>query len=196
MRNDQRGQNQERRDDRSSESSQSPFLKWEGEAPAEPRPRKDGSAGASPSQDTPLRNGSQCSRVHRLLPRFPKRPRICRTDTSALEGPQSDCPARSPWCRVRLLAANRAVDRVSIVAIQKPLGDRGVGVDAAVAEERPVAAGLLLELRVALGEEDLLGVAAGPGEDAAERVGQERAAPELEAAAGGPSWPMRFTAST
>ena len=70
-----------------------------------------------------------------------------------------------------------------LLGIQEPLGDRGVGVDPAVAEERPVAAGLLLEPGVAVGDEDLLGLVAGPGEDAAEGVGQERAAPELEAAA-------------
>ena len=41
-------------------------------------------------------------------------------------------------------------------------------------------------LRVAGGDEDFLGVAAGPGDDPAERVGQKRAAPEFQAAAGGP----------
>ena len=62
------------------------------------------------------------------------------------------------------------------------LGDRAVGVDPAVAQEGPVAASFLLELRVAVGDEDLLVVLAGLGDDPAEGVGDERAAPEFDAA--------------
>ncbi len=60
-----------------------------------------------------------------------------------------------------------------LLGIQEPLRDRGVRVDPAVAQERPVAAGFLLKLRVAIGDEDLLGVLAGLGDDPAERIGQE-----------------------
>ncbi len=75
-----------------------------------------------------------------------------------------------------------------------------VGVDAAVAEEGPVAANLLLQLDVHLGEEDLFLVVAGLGDDAAEGIGDEGAAPELEARAVdcaaadvAVSWPTRLT---
>src|SRR5438128_2652806 len=68
--------------------------------------------------------------------------------------------------------------------IEEPLGKGRIGVDAAVAEEGPVAAGLLLELGVAGGDDDLFGIVPGAREDSAEGIGQERAAPELQAAAG------------
>src|SRR5690348_11228683 len=74
----------------------------------------------------------------------------------------------------------------ALLRVEEPLGDGAVGVDPAVAKERPVAPGLLLETRVARDHQHLFGVVAGPGEQAAERVGQERAAPELEPAVGRP----------
>jgi len=64
-------------------------------------------------------------------------------------------------------------------------GDGGVGVDAAVAEEGPVLAGGFDEGGVEGGGEDLFLVVPGLGEDAAEGVGDEAAAPELEAGGGG-----------
>ncbi len=63
-----------------------------------------------------------------------------------------------------------------LLGIQEPLRDRSVRVDPAVAQERPVAAGFLLKLRVAIGDEDLLGVLAGLGDDPAERIGHEGSA--------------------
>ncbi len=58
----------------------------------------------------------------------------------------------------------------------------------------------LLGLRgVALGDEDRLRVVRRLGEHAAERVGDERAAPELDAVAAPPgvaSWPTRLHAAT
>ncbi len=48
-------------------------------------------------------------------------------------------------------------------SVEEPLGDRCVGVDAAIAQERPVAAGFLLEPGVAAGDHDLLGVVDRPG---------------------------------
>ena len=63
--------------------------------------------------------------------------------------------------RLRAASSNRAHHAVS--AVEEPLGDRRVGVDAAVAEERPVPAGLLLEPGVADGDHDLLGCRRRPG---------------------------------
>src|SRR4051794_3913057 len=71
-------------------------------------------------------------------------------------------------------------------SVEEALGDRSVGVDPPVAEERPVPPRLLLEAGVAGGDEDLLRLAPRAGEHPAEGIGQERAPPELEPAAGGP----------
>jgi len=59
------------------------------------------------------------------------------------------------------------------LGIQEPLRDWSVRVDPAVAEERPVAAGFFLKPGIAIGDDDLLGVLAGLGDDPAERIGQE-----------------------
>src|ERR1700722_11634071 len=69
--------------------------------------------------------------------------------------------------------------------VDEALGDAFVGVYAAVAQEGPVLAGYFDELGVEVGDEDLFFVVAGLGEDAAEGVGDEAAAPELDAGAGG-----------
>ena len=57
-----------------------------------------------------------------------------------------------------------------------------VGVDPAVAEERPVAAGVFAEGGVAVDDQDFFAIGAGSGDDTAEGVGDEGAAPELDAA--------------
>src|SRR5262245_59164840 len=77
-----------------------------------------------------------------------------------------------------------AISEVPVSTVEEALGDGGVGVDAPVAQERPVAAHVLDASAVALDDEDLL---LGPRaflEDDAERIGHERAAPELQAAVG------------
>src|SRR6476469_40724 len=58
--------------------------------------------------------------------------------------------------------------------------NRRVRVDPSIAEEGPVATGVLDQLRIAHGGEDL-GALARFGEDAAEGVGDERVAEELDA---------------
>lgn len=70
--------------------------------------------------------------------------------------------------------------------VEEPFGDVAVGVDAAVAEEGPVAADFVLQLGIALVDEDLFLVARCFGEDPAKRVGEERVAPEFEACISGP----------
>ena len=70
-------------------------------------------------------------------------------------------------------------------SIQEAFGDAFVGVDAAVAEEGPVLAGDFDEFGVEVCDSDLFFVVAGFGEDAAEGVGDEAAAPELDAGCGG-----------
>ena len=66
-------------------------------------------------------------------------------------------------------------------SVKEAAGDALVGVYAAVAEEGPVAAGVLEELAVNLCDEDLFFVVGGLGDDAAEGVCDEGTAPEFEA---------------
>ena len=65
--------------------------------------------------------------------------------------------------------------------IEKTFRDGLVGIDAAVAEKGPVATRLLDEMRIDFADENLLFVVRGLGNDAAERVGKKRSAPELDA---------------
>src|SRR5271165_3095148 len=69
----------------------------------------------------------------------------------------------TPEKRIANLDMNDSEHSMPLLGIQEPLRDRSIRVDPAVAEERPVAAGFLLKLRVAIGDEDLLGVLAGLG---------------------------------
>ena len=71
-------------------------------------------------------------------------------------------------------------------SVEEALLDAAVGVDAAVAQERPVAPHLLDAAEVALADQDLLLVDRGLGHDHAERVAHERRAPELEPGLAGP----------
>ena len=64
--------------------------------------------------------------------------------------------------------------------IEKALRDAAVGVDAPVAEEGPVTAGLFDQRGVDLGDENFFGVVRGFGKDAAEGIGEKAAAPELD----------------
>src|SRR5688572_18482023 len=66
--------------------------------------------------------------------------------------------------------------------VQEPLRDRRVGVDPAVAKERPVRPHDVDPTEVALDEQRLLAIRRGAGEDAAERVGDEGVPPEGQAA--------------
>src|SRR4051794_5904244 len=75
----------------------------------------------------------------------------------------------------RLAVGGRGAD-----GIEKTLGDGRVGIDAAVAQERPVAARVLEEGQVNFADNDLFLFVRGLGEDASERVGQKAAAPELQ----------------
>src|SRR5438876_6904936 len=95
------------------------------------------------------------------------------------------CGRRARWRRAAPTppaCGSRA--RPASSPVEQPLGDRRVGIDAAVAEEGPVAPHLLLVGEVALDDEDRLGVARGLLQHDAERVTDERRAPELEAAVG------------
>jgi len=66
-------------------------------------------------------------------------------------------------------------------AVAPAVGDGGVGVDAAVAEEGPVAADFFDAGAVTFDDEDFFGGVAGFGEGDAEGVGDEGVAPEFEA---------------
>ena len=83
------------------------------------------------------------------------------------------------------LCARRPCASAVLRRIEKALGDGRVGVDAAVAQERPVAARLFNQRPIDLAEQDLFGIVRGLGDDAAEGIGQKAAAPELEARPGG-----------
>ncbi len=88
------------------------------------------------------------------------------------------------------------VGRKSWRSREKPIQDGAVGVDAAVAQEGPVAADFFHDGCVAFHHENLFFIVRGFGENAAERVADEGRAPEFEAAISGPSKPTRFTAAT
>src|SRR5258707_14872509 len=63
---------------------------------------------------------------------------------------------------------------------QPAIQNGAVGVDAAVAEEGPVAACVFAFCRVALDDEDFLFIVGGFGDDLAERIGDEGISPEFK----------------
>src|SRR5947208_630635 len=64
--------------------------------------------------------------------------------------------------------------------IEEPLRDWRVGVNAAVAKKGPVAARVLEQRKIDFSDDELLFFVRGLGDDAAEGIGQEAAAPEFE----------------
>src|SRR5271165_6273293 len=74
----------------------------------------------------------------------------------------------------------------SNLRVEETPHDAAVGVDAPVAQERPVPADILLVPRVAFDQDQFLALVRGPVEHAAERIAEKRGAPELQAAAGRP----------
>ena len=107
----------------------------------------------------------------------------CRSFTrtsafGAAYGLSSSITVAPPTCgtpekRIANLDMNDSELSMPLLGIQEPLRDRSIRVDPAVAEERPVAAGFFLKPGIAIGDDDLLGVLAGLGDDPAERIGQE-----------------------
>src|ERR1700761_3260338 len=79
--------------------------------------------------------------------------------------------------------AGKVLLAVAQRSVEESLHDGLVGVDAAVAQEGPVAARVFEQAQVDLADEDLFLVVRGLGNDAAEGIGEERSAPELEAGA-------------
>src|SRR5580658_4182253 len=71
--------------------------------------------------------------------------------------------------------------RAQVRGIDKAARDGRVGVDAAVAQERPVAARLFDVGKIDFADQDLFMFVRGLGNNASERVSQKAAAPELEA---------------
>src|SRR4051794_17833328 len=94
-----------------------------------------------------------------------------------------DCAARRsrwprvapipPACGTRGLASTRP-------SIQYPAQNPFIGIDAAVAQEGPVTADLFNPARIAFDDEGLLAVVRALRQHLSERIGYERAAPELE----------------
>src|SRR6059058_885510 len=70
--------------------------------------------------------------------------------------------------------------------IQKARTDPGVRIDAPIPQERPPAAHFLDTREIDLRDQDRLTILRGFGDDRAERIRQERRAPELDPVAGSP----------
>ena len=92
----------------------------------------------------------------------------------------------------------------TLAGIEKAAADGRIGVDAAVAEERPVAARVFKQREIDLANQDFLLFVRSLRNDAAEGIGKEAAAPELQARARWRdcrecrrvSYPTRFTPAT
>src|SRR5215470_2683278 len=69
-------------------------------------------------------------------------------------------------------------------SIEKPVGDAAIAIDPAIAKERPVAANVFEQLEIAASDQNLLLIVRGFGDDASERIGEERSAPEFQTFAG------------
>src|SRR5205085_5221700 len=108
----------------------------------------------------------------------------CRASRAARAARQSRWRRAAPTppaCESRGWPASRSRRRGGRASfVNQPTGDAGVGVDAAVAQERPVPPHGLLVLAVAGDDQRLLVGARGLGQDDAERIGDEAAAPELD----------------
>src|ERR1700730_14850342 len=76
--------------------------------------------------------------------------------------------------------------RASVFSVEKAARDRAVGVDAPIAQERPVAPRLLDARAIAFHDQNLLLGWRRLLEDRAERIGHERSAPELDPTVGVP----------
>src|SRR6185437_5397307 len=69
--------------------------------------------------------------------------------------------------------------------IDESAGDGRIGVDTPVAQKRPVATRIFEQSEIDFGDENFFCIVGGFGNDAAEGIGDETAAPEFEAGAGG-----------
>src|ERR1700730_16861223 len=67
------------------------------------------------------------------------------------------------------------------VSIDQPVGDVGIAVDAAVAQEGPVASDVFQNAEVDLAHQNFLVVVRGLSDNAAERVAEKGASPEFKA---------------
>src|SRR5579872_3692472 len=77
-------------------------------------------------------------------------------------------------------------DRITMkFLVDQPACNRPVGVDAAVAQEGPVAAYVFERLHIHVADKDFLAIMRGFGEHATEGIAEERSAPKLESLARG-----------
>ena len=74
----------------------------------------------------------------------------------------------------------------SATSVQPPLQDRRVGVDAAIAQERPAAANFFHAVRIALRHQNLFARSRRFGDDLPKRIGDKRRAPEFQTMIGRP----------
>ncbi len=158
-------------------------------------------AGGAVSRPWSSRRGCERSRVRRGGERFRRRPRgwaeICRASLHDCAARRARWPRAAPTrqaCGSRGLGVSVQANLRALLfwisiwgpgmnGIEKALGDGRVGVDAAVAQEGPVAARVFKEREIDFAEEDFFRIVRGLGDDAAEGIGQKAAAPELEAGA-------------
>src|SRR5262249_19541335 len=104
----------------------------------------------------------------------------CGTRSGQVTGSFGHVSQVAAWrCHSAGMRKPSAAGRASGV-IAEPQRERSVGVDAAIAQERPVLARLLDLLQVAFDDQRFFLVRRGLGDDAAERIGDEGLAPERQ----------------
>jgi hypothetical protein len=113
---------------------------------------------------------------------YQKESHKCRCFHSGIVPQKPNLPSRTATVGVNRQAI-ALIDLVS-PAIEQTIGDRGVGVDSAVAEEGPVAADVLEGLQVDVADQNFFAVVRGFDEDSAEGIAEEGCAPKFESVAG------------
>ena len=92
------------------------------------------------------------------------------------------CTKAKAWRALLARTAEGSCPHVVVAgSINQPVGDLGIAVDAAVTQERPVAADLFYGAQVDFGYQNLFFVVGSFSDDTAKRVAEERGAPEFQA---------------
>src|SRR5690349_9299773 len=82
---------------------------------------------------------------------------------------------------IRQASGNQAGVELEIRrSIQEPARNRGVALNSAVAQKRPVTPGVFQQLQIAFADQNFFVVVRGFGDDAAEGISKERSTPEFQ----------------